>query len=171
MHDRILGIIIGFFGLLVFCVLVFYSSKRNRNKNIDKYDERQLAARGKAYKAGYLALMLYFGLLTAAYVAEIDIPDKYNIPILFGGICFGLGVFCVVAINNDAYIALNEKRGSQMTTLILLTVANILIAAANIIINNKSGIWITNIFVALLGFIILAAILIRQKKADKEDAE
>ena len=109
--------------VVVFLILFYYAKRKNGDLNTE-YDERQVAARGKAYKAGYYAMMLYYALYFIADTIEIEIPNKYNATLIFAGIAFGVAVFTVAAIRSDAYLKMNESRERQIKLIVLLIVIN-----------------------------------------------
>ena len=93
----------------------------------------------------------------------IDPKENRLLFILLPGIIFGIGVFAVMAIKNDAYLKLHEKRSTQLTVLILVTVVNAVSGIVNFINDAKSGSFLMNALCAVLGIVILAAILLHQK--------
>lgn len=118
-------------------------------------------------------MMLYFAWFMVVSTFEFELISRYNVPIIFAGIVFGTGVFAVMAIKNDAYLKLHEKRSTQLTVLILVTVVNAVSGIVSFINDAKSGVFLMNALCALLGIVILAAILIHQKKmsGNEENAE
>ena len=157
--------------VVVFLILFYYAKRKNGDLNTE-YDERQVAARGKAYKAGYYAMMLYYALYFIADTIEIEIPNKYNATLIFAGIAFGVAVFTVAAIRSDAYLKMNESRERQIKLIVLLIVINGGVGIVNIMSGEISEILPLNPLVTLLGIVILSAMLIHQKKtsgAEEDD--
>lgn len=171
--NQILSVIGCAVAFLIFFLFLFFITRKKKNDKNAEYDERQIAARGKAFRAGFFSMMLYFAWFMVVSTFEFELISRYNVPIIFAGIVFGTGVFAVMAIKNDAYLKLHEKRSTQLTVLILITVVNAVSGIVNFINDAKSGVFLMNALCALLGIVILAAILIHQKKmsGNEENAE
>ena len=171
--NQILGVIGCAAAFLVFFLFLFFITRKKKNNKNAEYDERQIAARGKAFRAGFFSMMLYFAWFMVVSTFELELINRYNVYFIFAGIVFGTVVFAVMAIKNDAYLKLHEKRSTQLTVLILVTVVNAVSGIVNFINDAKSGAFLMNALCALLGIVILAAILIHQKKisGNEEDAE
>ena len=90
-------------GLALLILLIQKLSGQTRNK----FDERQIAARGVAYKWGFFSLMIYEGLYALLLALGIRFADETTGPIL--GIFLGVTVFGSVASAKDAYTALDES--------------------------------------------------------------
>lgn len=161
--NQILSVIGCAAAFLVFFLFLFFITKKKKNNKNAEYDERQIAARGKAFRAGFFSMMLYFAWFMVVSTFEFELISRYNVPIIFAGIVFGTGVFAVMAIKNDAYLKLHEKRSTQLTVLILVTVVNAVSGIVNFINDAKSGSFLMNALCAVLGIVILAAILLHQK--------
>lgn len=76
-----------------------------------KFDERQIAARGVAYKWGFFSMMICEAAYVLLLALEIRFADEMTGPIL--GIFVGVGVFGAVAAAKDAYTALDETPRSR----------------------------------------------------------
>lgn len=79
-----------------------------------KYDERQMLARGKAYRAAFWTLVVYLcldGLLTLG--SEVRWANVFVV--YYIGIGLALEVYAVICILNDAYFPLKEKPGFYLT--------------------------------------------------------
>ncbi|MCF0123147.1 MAG: hypothetical protein HUJ67_03445 [Ruminiclostridium sp.] len=164
-HHNQVFIVIGLavaFAALFFLLLLVVRKKQLIIKA--EYDERQVAARGKAFRAGFFAMVLYFGVLMVVSIFGLELTVKYTVPVIFGGIIFGTAVFAVMAVIHDAYFQLHEKK-SQQYTLILMTVANIASGLTNYFSEESSVVFFLNFLCAGLGIVILAASLLHQKKA------
>ena len=172
--NQILSVIGCAAAFLVFFLFLFFITRKKKNNKNAEYDERQIAARGKAFRAGFFSMMLYFAWFMVVSTFEFELISRYNVYIIFAGIVFGIGVFAVMAIKNDAYLKLNTKVGTQLKVMVLITVVNIASGIVNYVYGDaKSGAFLMNALCALLSIVILAAILIHQKKisGNEEDAE
>ena len=93
-------------------VLLFLLIQKLNGKTKNKFDERQIAARGVAYKWGFFSLMIYEGLYAMLLALGIRFADETTGPIL--GIFLGVTVFGAVAAAKDAYTALDETPRSRI---------------------------------------------------------
>ncbi|MDD6069563.1 MAG: hypothetical protein PUC12_01945 [Clostridiales bacterium] len=105
------GIIMGF---AVVVIIAWIAKKAGGKFGIfckDKekaYDERQLLARGQAYKVGFFTLMIY--VVLAAFLDEIwDIHILMSLGGMWIGVCLSIAVFAVICILKDAYMSLQEN--------------------------------------------------------------
>ena len=91
-------------GILVVSVICLIIRKKECN---GKYDERQKAIQGVAYKFGFFAICAY--LIINSFIC-MEIGEW--LPMLdmnFIGLCFGIVCYAGYSIFNDAYISLNSK--------------------------------------------------------------
>ena len=91
-------------GLLIILIQKLSGKERNR------FDERQIAARGEAYKWGFFTLMIYEAAYVILNLFGVRFADESMGPLI--GIFLGLAVFGSVAAAKDAYVAVNEKPGA-----------------------------------------------------------
>lgn len=174
----ICGLAAGFLAVAVFAWLIrklggkFGSFKCNQQ---DQYDERQLLARGKAYKAGFFILIIY---VTIAGI----LADLCGIRLLlsFGGIwigvCFAIFCFAAVCIWEDAYMSLQENvKGINMMFLAvgLLNLINGIMTIRDktpFIENDSISYHYTNLIVAIL-FLSLTLLFNLKLLYDKSQEE
>ncbi len=83
-----------------------------------KYDERQIAAQGRAAKAAFFTNLIYTAACIAVFTA-MEAPSAVVQTALFLGLLLSVGVYAVVCILRDAYFNLSD---SPRKTLILLGV-------------------------------------------------
>jgi len=115
-------------GVGVLAGLLVYGARllalRRRAAACCRYDERQQAARGRAFRAAFLTHLIYAALvtvLTAGGASWLDVPEA-----LFLGVVIAVGVFAQVCIWNDAYFELSEKPRATILPLVLLGVLQLL---------------------------------------------
>ena len=117
----------GFIGYLPFllgalagiiAVLIISSQKNDKT-----FDERQLTARGDAYKWGFIAALSYLGIseLTTMFIGEW-IEASTNLAFGLAIPCIAFGVTCVV---KGAYIGLKQNYKSVLITNISISLVNI----------------------------------------------
>ena len=111
---------IGLMIALAVGMLVWICFKMSK-KNCKKYDERQVAARGKAYRAGFVAfviceLAVFFVELFTEKALVLFAPGVLQIIILL----FCLFVFIEYAIFSDAYFNIGEGFNIKWCIIMLL---------------------------------------------------
>lgn len=131
----LLGIVVALFFFLVCGKLLYkkqYKDKAGYFHEKKIYDERQLMARGRAYKGGYFALMIS---LVALLIANESVKDVnlMNYSGVFTCIIISVGVFAIICIINDAYMSLYESAKKVLVMLVLLAVLNIAIGVSELI--------------------------------------
>ncbi len=166
----IFGFITGLIIVFLIAAAVFMLMK-NKNPGARVYDERQKAARGKAYQYAYITLAGYL-FCTAALdmIWEIDWADAFTHA--FIGLCLSFLVFVIVCIFNDAYISLKECPRQVITTIGAIGFANALLGIGAIIRGEAvSGGVLTfhsaNLICAVMSFIVLG-VYIPKTLADKK---
>ena len=132
----LLGMVCGVAVGLAFVALVMWLVRKTGGKidwNCDKenaYDERQLIARGIAYKYAFFTMLL--GVIVASLLEEM-----FDCPLLmsFGGMgllmCLSIAVFATICIVKDAYMSLYENVKGIVITFAVLGISNIVIGLLN----------------------------------------
>ena len=121
------------------------------------YDERQILARGKAFRDGFWTILGWEVL--CALVLSADLWSiRADVTILLG--CFlGLTVFLVSCIFRDAYLGLHEHRGKWMMTMAIIGGCNLLFSVYPGWGEHEIG-WL-NLFCGLALWVGLAAMGIK----------
>lgn len=138
----ILGLCVGFLVVAVICIVF-----RKRRCN-NKYDERQKAVQGVAYKIGFISLCAYL-LLNGFICMEIG----NWLPVFdmnFIGVCFGIVCYAGYAIFNDAYISINSRPVSFLVFLAVIAGINYLCYFTNNTLDNEPEVYLTNLICAFL---------------------
>ena len=168
MNYYYLGIIFGvLFALGAFIIVCFIHKKRHPNTG--KYDERQTLGRGRAFQAGFFTLLIA-GAICNIWDYVSPLPGGsflWNIGVLL----LGVTVFAVTAIHFDAYVGMydNPRR------FLLMGIGFIVFMAGSGLINFHNGrpegriIAITNFGVGIVWLIIVAALLLHRRNAQKEE--
>lgn len=168
-----IGIVVGFLLVVGFGLLVRFVFKTKRVK--PEYDERQMIARGKAYKVGFFTLLIYGAVCTVLQAMELHWCDGLLREVV--GIVIGVGAFAIVSILNDAYLGFNENTGYTIGVMALIGFLNLGSAIIGII---TDGLWkdgkvttsIVNLLISLLFFVILMTYWLHKKQnSDVTDAE
>ena len=158
-------------------VLIVYLIKRSMHEQRCEYDERQTAARGKAYQYAFFTTAIFELIYVCLEAADISFADGSIGPLL--GVLFGVAVFAVTAIFNDAYVSLRESMKSAVFLPLLVIVLNLLIGIPNLhddkaIVDGRLTFDAINLIIAMLFIIVLAAIVIhwfQRKRAERDGGD
>lgn len=130
------GVIVSVFLVIILCIFV-----QNGEGLRAKYDERQLLARGRAFKAGFFTILIMTFVIMLPDIVEMDLPVDN---VFLAEICAfsGMMVFLGVAIWEHAYYGLNEKWKNVMLIFVFIGISNLVIGIINICDNpiNEDGI-------------------------------
>ncbi len=159
-----LGIITGFIFVFIITYIISRIARKKSGQRTNytgpKYDERQLLARGRAYKAGFFTMIFYAALAGV-------LSDMYGIHLLmsfaglWGGVTISLLVFITICIVNDAYMTLYENVRSVNLLFGIIIVANLigdfgmLRSHVSLIEDGRLGIQCVNIMALFLLTMIL----------------
>lgn len=146
------GVVVG----LIICVFLF-RILRGRWGIASKYDERQQAARGKAYRNAFWTLIGYISLWYVLDVCDVVLPRMEYL--LLGGILLGLMVQIISSVMMDAYYGLNDDPKKFMTTLAVLDVFNLMLFVVGKMMGNR--IYWTNLAVVIMGGALFIAVGIK----------
>jgi hypothetical protein len=114
-------------GALIMVIIV--NAARTGDPDREKYDERQLIYQGKAYKYAFYTLLIYSGLILAAFIAG-DAAGTYKLPIdnsilILVGIMLSVLVFAIYSILKDAYFRMNENKKFLLGVFWVLAAVNL----------------------------------------------
>ena len=160
-----IGLVIGLLAVLVTVVIL---KKQNKNK----YDERQVAARGKAFAGGFMTF-----LFSEVVVFTIEIftgePLVIGVPGVLSVIIMLLAalVFVEVSIFMDAYFQPNKKMPKIWYISSTLLGIIFIIQALR---DNDYWYRYINLAAGIFVLIIMTSLLVKKlisKKAEKEDEE
>lgn len=161
--------------LFVGCVVLLLSLWLKKKKPEPcRYDERQQAARGKAFESGFFTMLIY-NVICAVIAAGFGTLFMDTTTMMFVGVFLGLTVFCCKCIWEDAYMALNERPRSVYCVLGIIGAVNLVIGFMNLahgdmIENGQLNIRSTNFLCGIMMLIVLVVFMIKQKK-NAADAE
>ncbi len=112
-------------GILAGLLAVLICRLAGRGRCAKTYDERQIAAQGKAAKAAY-----YTGMAYAAVCALADAllrPTWLTVaPVMFVGVILTTGVYAVFCVLHDAYFNLSDSPRRTMILWLMLTAVQFL---------------------------------------------
>ena len=167
MNYYVLGIVCGFL-LALFGVILAGTKFRKAHPNTNRFDERQMVGRGKAFQAGF------FTLLIAGFACNIwDYISPLPGSSFLCNICallLGVAVFAVTAIHYDAYLSLFDNPRRFLLGGVLFIVAMGLSAITNLHGHRpfQRDIGILNLAVGLVWLVIVAALLLHRRETEEE---
>lgn len=154
-------------GVLLLAVMVFVKKK----KGIHEFDERQIAARGKSFKYGFFAFLIYFSCFAVfqEVTGEGFIDDFTGMLI---GICMAVTVFAANAIWNGAYLSLQENVKKYIIIFSSTAALNLLLCLKFVIHRQSPVPYITNLVCGImLLLLVLTLVLKNYKDRKQEEAE
>ena len=112
-------------GILVGLLVLAITRLANRRRGgCREYDERQIAAQGKAARAAMFAHLIYAAVaiicFSAAGLRFIDLPGTMMV-----GICVSVGVFAISCIWNDAYFSASKSPRASLGAFALVALLQI----------------------------------------------
>ena len=125
--------IIGFLtGLLLVVVVSLIIRKviRRRGGKPGEYDERQIAARGRAYAIAYYTLLIYLALWLV--LSLLELPFFSTTSALLPGMLISLTVFVCYSIFHDAYFRCSDKPTIWLWAICAAGLVNLAIGVARL---------------------------------------
>lgn len=164
--EYVLGFVCGFFAVFI----VSYITKRilrkrgtfGHTENGSQYDERQILARGKAFKYGYFATM--FGCILQLYLEQYVEQFFTRQVMVFSVILIGVLVFVSICIFRDAYLGLSEKPIPVICLFLVISVINFIPSITDVVkrgtLLNKEGVFSDINFLCGCLLLIVALLII-----------
>ncbi len=116
-------------GIIIGLAIVAIAMALKKKKWV--FDERQQLARGKAFKAAYITLLISMFLLRLVQeFADAVIFGTFMVELV--ALFISLAVFAIVCIFNDAYLSLNERPKTVMLVASGIALLNLGIGLMNI---------------------------------------
>lgn len=168
----ILGIVVGFIVGIVIVAAIYKIAGRGTVGKCE-FDERQEIVRGRGFKRGFIALIIYnavYGL--AAMTTDRFFMDPLAAIVL--GIILAVGVYIVYCIWNDAYFSLNENPRRMLVLFVAVTVLNMIVTVVNIlndelIVDGVLTFRSTNLFCGILFIVIFITFFAKQIVRRREE--
>lgn len=177
MNTKAIGFLVGILtGIVVFVLLMLVVNKNRSVKT--EYDERQELLRGKGFKYGFFAGLIYVVVLMLLDMMEIAIPATQEV-IYFSIIFVAATVMTSYCILTGAYFGINNDRKRFYILSIFVMVINLLTPIRFMIDGSfiQNGLLSTsciNLMCATLFFFISVECIIRnviEKEAGEADEE
>ena len=132
MDPYVAGVLVGI-GSAAVVIAVMAAARKKQGRPKPDYDERQMAARGVAYRWAFLTLMLSLAVNTG--VEAIWGPWAKPGVAVWMMIFLSIGVFIVACVRKDAYFAVAQDPKASLW----LFGAVVVLQIPNIIITLRSG--------------------------------
>lgn len=174
---KILGIICGFvFGLLLAVVIISVNNK-TKDGVLGKfeYDERQQIIQGKSFRFGFLAAVIYSGLLTLLSICNVPFPAID--PVMYFSVLFvGAIAMSSYSIWHDAYWGLNTNKKGFIICMSVVTLVNFIVPVrfmidGSFIKDGKAGLSAVNLLCGIIFLAILLQDIIKKAVVKKSDEE
>ena len=162
------------FAVLLCAILRLVQKRKDGNCQKEEYDERQIIARGVAYRNGMFAMFIYNAIYAVLDLSEIVWCETFvGLSI---GVMVGAAVYSITAIRRDAYLAFNKNMKSWVTLGVLIVVSNLIsgiiaIADHRIIVDGKLATSSISIMVAVLWLAVLITQIIHNRRSAAELTE
>lgn len=193
--EYVMGLIVGILGgMALVAALIFLIRKCGGKVGMRKcktgnYDERQMLARGKAYKYAFFTLMFYVLIAQTLYeVCNVALFSSFGG--MWLGVCAATGVFVVSCVWMDAYISLSENKKGVLMLFTGIAVINLIVSIIGICRGEASifetmkavkdeelmelttlSVGSVNLTCAILFIVICIAIVLKALSESKEDLE
>lgn len=166
--EYLLGVLVGIAFCGAFALLVYLRHKK-QNPGADEFDERQMLARGKAFQYGFYTMLTAAGI--CACVDYLDALPGRSFPWLIGALILGVAVYALTAIHYDAYYGFREKPERYYIMGACFTVVMVFSGISNVTSTDPDNIafGIVNFEVAAIWLVIVAALLIHNRKGREEE--
>ena len=156
------GFAIGLMVVAAACAIVI-KVLRQRNGKPVKYDERQQAARGKAFTLAYATLLIYLAVWMILNSLEIPFFSMYTSVLV--GVLISVAVFAGYSIFTDAYFRASDKPTSWIALIGAISLMNLGIGAWHAIKETTmQARWLenANLMVGIMCLIVLVCALIKR---------
>ena len=146
-----------------------------KNEKKQKYDERQIAAQGAAYKAAFWTMLVYYMLYAIiSGAAEIVWCDQFLG--IFLGVIVGVTVFALICVFRDAYFRPDQSSASAIILINVICISQGIIGFLHLsdgtVIENGvlSGDAI-QLFLLLMGLVLDVAFIVKHRMEKHEEQE
>ncbi len=182
-----LGILCGIvFAILMIAIIRWIVGKMGGRIDLpskkDSYDERQLLARGKAYKFAFFTMIFYMSIISL--ISEFNgISWFMSFCGIWIGVCLSITVFAVICILEDAYMSLYENAKGIIMLFAVVAIMN-MGAAVRILLdieghplleNGAISVDYLNLVVSVVFFVILTVfcgkVMYNKRHLEEEEEE
>ena len=157
-----IGFVVGILLVALLCGVMVKMARRNGGGK-GEFDERQLAARGKAYAMGYYTLLLY--LLFWMIMRSLEVPFFMESLSVIAGALLSIAVFVGHSIFHDAYFKASESPRTWIGILCAVGTLNLVIGILHLMRGTDLQTRLydnMNLPVGLLMLVTLACVVIKR---------
>ena len=128
--EYVMGFMVGV--LVVLIVVLLLKRVFTKNGLYDKCepDERQILARGTAYKVAFYTMLTWNALCYVLYSMNV-LKGKWMGDVCFLGLLVGVMVYAIVCIIKDAYLGTAKKPGKVLLGLVIIGVINFVLGISD----------------------------------------
>ena len=162
---------------LIWCGILIAAAAKSepKKKNRTKYDERQIAAQGMAYKWAFWTMFGYY-LLYAIICGAMEIVWCDPFLGAFLGVIVGATVFALICVFRDAYFRPDQSRKSEIVVINLICCSQGLIGLMNlsdgtVIEDGVLSADALQLFILLMGLVLDAAFIVKHRMEKREEQE
>lgn len=145
-----------------------------RQGNSNAYDERQIAAQGKAWKWAYITL----AALVALYAISESVFEKSiftTSSAILLSICISATVYACICIIKDAYTSFTKKKSGQIILFFAIGILNIINSILCFIdgtMFNEEGlvdVGICDLWLGIAATVFAIILLVKSRKTESDD--
>ena len=166
---------IGFIVGLLSVILVSLAIRKfllNKGGRKHEYDERQLAARGRAYAIAYFTLLAYLAVWLV--LSSLDLPFFPGTGAILLGLLLSITVFVAYSIFHDAYFRASERPTAWLWVIGAASLLNLVIGIGRISRGTTLEARLfdnANLLVGVMTTVILICALVRLAMDRRSEAE
>ena len=154
-------------GLVIAVLLVKYANKDHAVKS--KYDERQEAVRGKAYRYAFYSIIIYEAVMLVLEIGQFTLPLPSYV-MHFTGIIVGCLVLACYSIWKDVYWGLNNNRKRYAVIFLVCAALNAIPVVFTILGKTTfDAAWLNALVLIMLA--IVGIELLIKESIDRREAE
>lgn len=162
-----------FVSIFVILMIAFAKSFHKDSSVTPKYDERQMAVRGRGYMFAFYIIILVMALMPVLITDEMKtfLGDLvYFIPL-----CVGLPVHVMYCVWNNAYVELNLNVKAWIRVMLVIGLFNLLLGGYRLVEGTlvEDGVLQANVINLYLGILVMVIIieLLIKNAIDRKEAE
>lgn len=179
MSEKRLAICVAVFNALYLAwsaYLIFAAAKRlPRREQKQRFDERQIAAQGAAYKTAFWTMLAYY-LLYAIVCGAGELVWCDQFLGMFLGVIVGVTVFALICIFRDAYFSPDQSSASVVVMINVLCIIQggfglLHLSDGTVVEDGILTADATQLFLFLMGLIIDVGLFVKHRMEKREEQE
>lgn len=165
-----IGFVVGILVAVVICTVLAKIAKKKGNVGKGEYDERQQAARGKAFTMAYFSLLIYLALWMV--LRSMEIPFFMTGLSVMIGALLSIALFVGYSIFHDAYFKASESPRSWIIIMGLVSLLNLGIGVGRLFRGETIAERLydnMNLFVGALFLVVLGCVVVKRAIDRREE--